>query len=153
MRRRQSGAGRGETVMAMRRVSWVARLLLGVMLAGAVGTASAEGGTMSEQASLDATMAGRFAELALACVHREYPNHVMLWLNSDADAQPPRKLHPAFYGCLDWHSSVHGHWLLVRLLERFPDAPFAARARKALGQSLTTQNIAGEVAYFQALGG
>jgi hypothetical protein len=97
-------------------------------------------------------MAGRFADLALACVHREYPNHVMLWLNGDDDAQPPRKLHPAFYGCLDWHSSVHGHWMLVRLLQRFPDAPFAARARAALDESLTGKNIAGEVAYFDAPG-
>lgn len=101
---------------------------------------------------LDEAMAGRFAELALSCVRREYPNHVMLWLNGDEDAQPPRSLHPAFFGCLDWHSSVHGHWMLVRLLRHFPRAGFAPRVRAALDQSLTAANIAGEAAYFDAPG-
>ena len=55
-------------------------------------------------------------------------------LNSDADVAPPRKLTPAFYGCYDWHSSVHGHWLLARLVKTFPDAPFAKPAREALAQ-------------------
>src|SRR5215469_18942362 len=76
--------------------------------------------------SLDVGPATRFAALALKCLHQEYPNHISHTLNSDADARPPRELHLAFYGCLDWHSDVHGHWLLVRLLRLFPDAPFAA---------------------------
>src|ERR1039457_3725842 len=59
--------------------------------------------------------AGNFARLALACVHREYPNKIAHVLNSDADIKAPRDLTPAFYGCFDWHSSVHGHWLLARL--------------------------------------
>jgi hypothetical protein len=63
----------------------------------------------------DAKAAERFAKLALACVHKEYPNKISHVLNSDADVAPPRKLTPAFCGCYDWHSSVHGHWLLVRL--------------------------------------
>jgi len=85
----------------------------------------------------DIKAAERFANLALACVHKEYPNHISHTLNSDADAAPPRKLTPAFYGCYDWHSSVHGHWLLVRLVRTFPDAPFVQAAREALLQSLT----------------
>ena len=80
----------------------------------------------------DATAAERFAKLALACVHKEYPNKISHVLNSDADVAPPRKLTPAFCGCYDWHSSVHGHWLLVRLLRTFPDASFAKPARDAL---------------------
>jgi len=60
--------------------------------------------------------AERFAKLALACVEKEYPNKISHVLNSDTDVAPPRKLTPAFYGCYDWHSSVHGHWLLVRLV-------------------------------------
>src|SRR5688572_17402496 len=76
-------------------------------------------------ASLDATAATRFAELALKCVHQEYPNKVAHTLQSDADVRPPRVLYPAFHGCYDWHSAVHGHWLLVRLVRRFPDAAFA----------------------------
>src|SRR5579862_3514417 len=90
--------------------------------------------------------------LALKCLHQEYPNHVSHTLNSDADARPPRELTPAFYGCLDWHSSVHGHWLLVRLIRMFPNAPFAADARAALAQSLTAAHIAQEVKYQTADG-
>src|ERR1700733_1216522 len=96
--------------------------------------------------------AQRFANLALACVHKEYPNHISHTLNSDADAAPPRKLTPAFYGCYDWHSSVHGHWLLVRLVRTFPDAPFVQSAREALRQSLTAENIAREAAYLREEG-
>lgn len=100
----------------------------------------------------DTKAAERFANLALACVHKEYPNHISHTLNSDADAAPPRKLTPAFYGCYDWHSSVHGHWLLVRLVRTFPDAPFVQAAREALRQSLTAENIVQEASYLRAEG-
>src|SRR6202162_3023166 len=100
----------------------------------------------------DINTAERFANLALACVHKEYPNHISHTLNSDADAAPPRKLTPAFYGCYDWHSSVHGHWLLVRLVRTFPDAPFVSAAREALRQSLTAENITQEAAYLRGEG-
>lgn len=103
-------------------------------------------------ARFDIKAAERFANLALACVHKEYPNHVSHTLNSDADVAPPRKLTPAFYGCYDWHSSVHGHWLLVRLIRTFPDAPFASNARIALKQSLTAENIEAEAAYLRGQG-
>ena len=94
----------------------------------------------------------RFAELALACVHVEYPNKLAHVLQGDADVQPPRRLTPAFYGCFDWHSAVHGHWLLARLARLHPEAPFAARARAALDRSLTPANIAAEVAYLEGKG-
>ena len=100
----------------------------------------------------DINTAERFANLALACVHKEYPNHISHTLNSDADAAPPRKLTPAFYGCYDWHSSVHGHWLLVRLIRTFPDAPFVPSAREALRQSLNAENIAQEAVYLRGEG-
>lgn len=102
--------------------------------------------------NLDETAASRFARLALACVHKEYPNKVMHSLNSDADVAPPRKLTPAFYGCYDWHSSVHGHWLLARLARTFPDAKFTPEARAALQQSLTKENLLQEAAYMKAEG-
>jgi Protein of unknown function (DUF2891) len=102
--------------------------------------------------TLDAAAAARFAALALKCLHQEYPNHISHTLNSAADARPPHQLTPAFYGCLDWHSDVHGHWLLVRLLRLYPQAPFAATARTELGRSFTPQNIAGEVAYLRGAG-
>lgn len=101
---------------------------------------------------LDAAAATRFARLALDCVHKEYPNKIAHVMQSDADAKPPRELTPAFYGCYDWHSSVHGHWLLVRLLKQFPDAPFAAEARAALARSLTADNLRAEVEYLRGPG-
>jgi hypothetical protein len=101
---------------------------------------------------LDPQAAGRFAELALACVHREYPNKIAHVMNSDADAKPPRELTPAFYGCYDWHSSVHGHWLLARLVRLYPDAPFAPRARAALEKSITPASIQQEAAYLKGDG-
>ncbi len=103
-------------------------------------------------ATFDIAAAERFANLALACVHKEYPNKLSHSLNSDADVAPPRKLTPAFYGCYDWHSSVHGHWLLVRLVRTFPSAPFAPSARETLRQSLTADNIEQEAAYLRADG-
>lgn len=101
---------------------------------------------------LDAKAAERFANLALVCVHKEYPNHISHTLDSDADVAPPRRLTPAFYGCYDWHSSVHGHWLLVRLVRTFPDAPFVPAARDALRQSLSADNITQEAAYLRGQG-
>src|SRR5436190_10440334 len=111
-------------------------------------------GTTTEKASpdFDAAAAERFAKLALACVHKEYPNKIAHVLNSDADVAPPRKLTPAFCGCYDWHSSVHGHWLLVRLVRTFPDAPFAAAARDALKKSLTAENLKEEANYLRGKG-
>jgi hypothetical protein len=100
----------------------------------------------------DAHVAERFAKLALACVEKEYPNKISHVLNSDTDVAPPRKLTPAFYGCYDWHSSVHGHWLLVRLLRTFPDGSFAGAAREALRKSLTAENLKQEAAYLRGEG-
>ena len=102
--------------------------------------------------ALDPQAAERFAALALACVHREYPNKIAHVMNSDADAKPPRELTPAFYGCYDWHSSVHGHWLLARLARLYPDAPFAEPAQAALAQSLTAEHIGKEVSYMNGAG-
>src|SRR3989475_4962285 len=100
----------------------------------------------------DVHAAERFARLALACVEKEYPNKISHVLNGDADVAPPRKLTPAFYGCYDWHSSVHGHWLLVRLVRTFPDASFATPARDALRKSLTAENLNREAAYLRGAG-
>ncbi|MFL6290538.1 MAG: DUF2891 domain-containing protein [Thermoanaerobaculia bacterium] len=106
----------------------------------------------SPSPEIDAATAERFANLALACVHKEYPNKIAHVLNGDADVRPPRELTPAFYGCYDWHSAVHGHWLLARLARRFPDAPLAAKARAALEKSLTAENLAAEARYLEGEG-
>jgi hypothetical protein len=96
--------------------------------------------------------AERFAKLALACVHQEFPNKIAHVLDGDADVLPPRKLYPAFHGCYDWHSSVHGHWLLVRLIRQVPDSPFEADARAALARSLTSANLTAETKYLERAG-
>lgn len=89
----------------------------------------------------------QFARLALECVHREYPNKIAHVMASDVDVAPPRELTPVFYGCYDWHSAVHGHWLLLRLLRLYPDASFAHAADAALSQSFQDAKVAGELAY------
>lgn len=92
-------------------------------------------------------MIDRFAQLALDCVHREYPNHIVHLLTSDSDAQAPRNLTPAFYGCFDWHSAVHGHWLLAQAVQRAAAPAVRQRAFEALEKSLVPTAIAGELAY------
>lgn len=103
-------------------------------------------------AQFDVYTAERFARLALACVHKEYPNKISHVLNGSADVAAPRTLTPAFCGCYDWHSSVHGHWLLARLARTFPDASFSREARAALKRSLASANIKQEVAYLDGKG-
>jgi hypothetical protein len=103
--------------------------------------------------TLTLALAERLANLALDCIHREYPNklgqHV---LESDADVRPPRELTPAFYGCYDWHSAVHGHWMLIRLARIFPGDPLTARVKAAVGRNLTVENLKREEEYFQGKG-
>lgn len=96
--------------------------------------------------------ATRFASLALSCVGREYPNKIAHSLSSGADIKPPRQLTPAFYGCYDWHSSVHGHWLLARVARSFPDSPIAQQAKAALAANLTAGNLHEEARYVSAEG-
>lgn len=91
--------------------------------------------------------AERFASLALACVHQEYPNKIAHVMSGDEDVGPPRELTPVFYGCFDWHSSVHGHWLLVRMLRLYPQGGFAQAASEALHKSFQADKVAVEVEY------
>jgi hypothetical protein len=97
---------------------------------------------------LNESGASHFARIALDCIHREYPNKLNQTLPSAEFLKPPRELHPAFYGCFDWHSSVHGHWMLTKLLTLFPEMPERDEIVAGLSQSLTADNIVGEVAYF-----
>ncbi len=111
---------------------------------------SQEPGTTTEDgAMLTAESAARFVNLALDCIHREYPNKLGQVLKDESGLLPPGVLHPAFYGCFDWHSSVHGHWMLTKLLREFPDLTRQEEVIAALGRSLTSENIAAEVAYFE----
>ncbi len=93
--------------------------------------------------------ASHLASLPLKCVLQEFPNKTNHTSNTDSDhVLLPKKLHPTFYGCFDWHSSVHGHWMLIRLLKLFPQMPEAALIRETLNKTITKQNILDEVKYF-----
>src|SRR6516165_4020494 len=85
--------------------------------------------------------ASSFARLALKGIHKEYPNKPSDVLNGEGELKAPRLVHPAFYGCFDWHSSVHGHWMLVRVLRLYPELPEAEDIRKALRLSLSASNL------------
>jgi Protein of unknown function (DUF2891) len=98
--------------------------------------------------ALTADRASAFARLALKGMNKEYPNKPEHVMAGPADVKGPRALHPAFFGCYDWHSSVHGHWMLVRLLRLFPDLPEASEIRAVLREHLTPENIRIETDYF-----
>lgn len=98
-------------------------------------------------AALTSKEASGLASLALKCADAEFPNKADHIASGLDDLARPRDAHPSFYGCFDWHSSVHGHWLMVRALKHSPDVPDAAKLRAALDAHLSTAAIAGEVAY------
>jgi len=99
--------------------------------------------------TLDRATAAHLSELALRCIRREFPNKPGHVINDLRDIHNPARLHPAFFGCYDWHSAVHGHWMLVRLLKRFPDLENAEAIRSAIDANLTEENIADEAAYLR----
>lgn len=95
--------------------------------------------------------ASLLAALPLKCINQEYPNKTSHTSASDSDhVMTPKQQHPAFFGCFDWHSCVHGHWMMIRLLKKFPDLPEASAIRNAINQTITTANIQTEVKYFEA---
>jgi hypothetical protein len=99
---------------------------------------------------LSAEGAAHLASLPLKCLQQEYPNKTSHTSLSDSDhLMTPKQQHPAFYGCFDWHSDVHGHWMLVRLLKEFPSLPQAQQIREAIANNLTPQHILGEINYFR----
>ncbi|MEM6878775.1 MAG: DUF2891 domain-containing protein [Bacteroidota bacterium] len=99
--------------------------------------------------TLDLQAANNLAELPLACIEQEYPNKLGQTIGSVEDLGEPSQLHPAFYGCFDWHSAVHGHWSLVSLLSMYPDIGRAEEAKELLSRRLTAEHIAAEVEYFE----
>ncbi|MEM1196070.1 MAG: DUF2891 domain-containing protein [Pseudomonadota bacterium] len=98
------------------------------------------------------TTEDRFAVLALDCVHREYPNKISHVMDSASDVAAPSELTPAFYGCFDWHSSVHGHWLLARILTTRPGSVYEDEIRAKLATSFTAENLSAELDYYAAEG-
>jgi hypothetical protein len=98
--------------------------------------------------TLTREQASAFARLALKALSKEYPNKPEHVMAGPDDVKGPRALHPAFFGSYDWHSSVHGHWMLARLLRKFPDLPEAKEIRKVLAEHLTAGNLKVEADYF-----
>lgn len=96
--------------------------------------------------------ASAFAALPLRALRREYPNHIMHVLNGPQDVGSPRDLHPVFYGCFDWHSAVHGFWLLVRCAQDWPELPQQSDIRELFAELFTQDNLRAELAYFDAPG-
>jgi hypothetical protein len=106
------------------------------------------GPARAEPLTMKPEQASAFARLALKGIRKEYPNKPGDVLNGEKDVKSPKAMHPAFYGSFDWHSSVHGHWMLVRLLRRFPDLPERKEIRAALAENLTAKNLQAEADYF-----
>src|ERR1700744_4626753 len=96
--------------------------------------------------------AEHFADLPLRCMQREFPYKTGVAYPDSSLAVKPKGYHPAFYGCYDWHSSVHGHWMLVRLLKLFPSMTRAAEIRGKLEENLSAENIKQEALYIRGEG-
>ena len=97
---------------------------------------------------LDLQIAGQWADLVLKGLNTEYPNKLSLVYSSRSQIKTPREHFPAFYGCFDWHSSVHGHWVLVKLLRSYPTIGSASAIRTTLNEHLTKINIEKETKFF-----
>src|SRR5262245_20487014 len=136
--------------MPLTRLVWLSTALGLAALLPLLPSLQAEPAVPSAKRSLTLTRerASAFAKLALKGITKEYPNKPGTVLNSAADIKSPRQHHPAFYGSFDWHSSVHGHWMLVRLLRLFPDLPERKEIRAILAEHLTAKNLQAEADYF-----
>ena len=130
---------RGKAEAAL--VKSAALVVSGILLAAHLGASK-----------LDAGTADRFAKMALSCIDREYPNKPEQVLEGPPDVKAPQQFHPAFYGCYDWHSSVHGHWMLTRLLQTNPAIPSASDIRARLEAHFAGDAIEAEARYLQAPG-
>ncbi|OIR12204.1 hypothetical protein GALL_64560 [mine drainage metagenome] len=105
----------------------------------------------STQFQLTPEGASHLASLPLKCIVQEYPNKINHLAIGDSDQMiTPHNMHPAFYGCLDWHSSVHGHWMLVKLLKDFPSLTDAKKIRELISHNISAENILKEAKYFDA---
>lgn len=125
-------------------------LLLALLFGEACNTdKQSEESASREALELTLEQASKLAALPLACIQTDYPNKLGQTLSSKADMGEPQVLHPAFYGCFDWHSAVHGHWSLVKLLKMFPQMEEAEKIRTKLGENISAANIMAEAAYFE----
>ncbi len=105
---------------------------------------------LSESPKLTVEEAHRLASLPLHCIDVQYPNKLQQVLEDESQLLSPKTLHPAFYGCFDWHSSVHGHWSIVALLKKYPDLENREELIQKIEETITKEHIEQEVAYFQS---
>lgn len=103
---------------------------------------------IEENIELDLAQANRLAQLPLSCIQNPLPYKSGIVIAQEADLAMPIEHHPAFYGCFDWHSAVHGHWSLIYLLKTFPDLTDRKKAMQMLSENLTAENIEKEIVYF-----
>lgn len=96
----------------------------------------------------DKDKAARLIKLSLECTRREYPNKPNYVFENDDNLTPPRKNTPAFFGCYDWHSAVHGHWSMVRILNRFPDVYNSSEIKNRLLDDLSEDKLLSELKFF-----
>jgi len=113
------------------------------------GTVNPQKNTIPKAQQLTLEQANQLAELPLACIEHEYPNKLGQVLENTKELKEPHILHPAFYGCFDWHSAVHGHWSLVKLLKKFPTLNKAELIKTKLQKNISKKNIQAEVLYFK----
>jgi Protein of unknown function (DUF2891) len=104
----------------------------------------------NNQMVLTTTGASHFAKLPLRCADKEFPYKTGITFSDSSLLTAPKNYHPAFFGCFDWHSSVHGHWMLVRLLKLFPHITEAATIRQLFNNHLTVENIRKELQLFKS---
>ncbi len=105
--------------------------------------------SISQMLILDKSTASGMAKIPLNCLQKKYPNKLNQVLGSEEDLLPPEVLHPAFFGCFDWHSSVHGHWMLIKLLKLYPDLHEGQQIRDLINYNLTSEHILKEIEYFK----
>ncbi len=124
-----------------------ATFLLVIVIGSGQATASEN---MGGSGYISAHEAANLMQLPLSCAETEYPNKLSQTLRDDDDLASPKVLHPAFYGCFDWHSAVHGHWSMVRLLKQFPEVDGNTQARAILQRHITPENVAKDIEYLRA---
>lgn len=134
----------------MRKIILLLVFNLIILYSSSIGSDSTS--SVFDQFKIDKVLASKFANMALRCIEKEYPNKPSHVMNSEKEVWSPRQMHPAFFGCFDWHSAVHGHWMLIRLLKKFPDLSNQTQIRNALNHNLKAENILKEVQYFKQKG-
>lgn len=140
--------------MTLKHRGFNAILLMLVLMVGCKNEAGPQNTETNDMVKpkLNLMQANRLASLPFGCIQTEYPNKLGQTLHDSTHLKNPKTLHPAFYGCFDWHSSVHGHWSLVSLLRQFPDVNEAKAIRQKLIDNLSKEKIEGELAYFNMKG-